>query len=86
MQIQDVSDIKRNGKHLLALCQALDFLIVNGRVGYDKYFGKPTCHKTDAAGVIDYVIASEYMLPYVSHFDVEMFGPCFVLFFQMSTV
>ena len=73
---QDVSDMSRNGKHLLALCQALDFKIVNGGVGSDKYFGRPTCHKIDGASVIDYVIASECMLPYISHFNVEMFDPC----------
>ena len=73
----DVSDINRNGKHLLALRQTLDFKIVNGRVGSDKYFGRSTCHKTDAASVIDYVKASECMVPYISHFNVEMFDPCF---------
>ena len=78
LELQNVmSDINRNGKHLLALWQALDFKIVNGRVGSDKYFGRSACHKTDAASVIDYAIASEYMLPYISHFNVEMFDPCF---------
>ena len=74
---QDASDMNRNGKYLLALCQALDFKIVNGRLGSDKYIGRPTCHKSEAASVIDYVLASECMLPYVSHFHVEMFDPCF---------
>ena len=38
---QDLSDVIRNGKGLL--CQPLDFRIVNGRMGTDKYIGRSTC-------------------------------------------
>ena len=73
---QDTSDVNNNGKKLLSLCQSLDFKIVNGRVGTDKYRGNATCHKKGATSVIDYVIANDQMIPYVHDFSVEMFDPC----------
>ena len=72
---QDILEINRNGKHLLSSCQALNFKIVNGRLGSDKYHGSPTCHK-GGASVIDYVVVSENMIPHLCDFHVEMFDPC----------
>ena len=74
---QDCSDVNKNGNHLLSMCQSLDFRIVNGRLGSDKYRGNPTCHKSgNTNSVIDYVVVSDEMLPYVYDFCVEMFDPC----------
>ena len=60
---QDTSEVNKNGQNLLSLCQSLDFRIVNGRVGADKYRGNPTCHKNGASSVIDYAVANEQMIP-----------------------
>ena len=73
---QDTSEVNKNGQNLLSLCQSLDFRIVNGRVGADKYRGNPTCHKNGASSVIDYAIANEQMIPYINDFCVELFDPC----------
>ena len=73
---QDTSSINRNGRKLLALCKSLDFKIMNGRLGADKYLGKSTCFKTNAPSVIDYVIACDKMLNHMYDFDVSMFDEC----------
>ena len=68
---QDTLKINRNGKHLLSLCQALNFRIVKGRLGSDKYHGSPTCHKGGAS-----VVVSENVIPHLCDFHVEMFDSC----------
>ena len=73
---QDTSSINRNGKKLLALCKSLEFKIMNGRLGADKHLGKPTCFKSNAPSVIDYVIACDKMLKHMYDFHVSMFDEC----------
>ena len=34
---KDLSDVNRNDKSLISICQALVFKIINGRTGSDKY-------------------------------------------------
>ena len=73
---QDISDVNRNGKQLLAMCQTMNLRILNGRVGSDKYFGGTTTNNHHSS-VIDYVIVCEQMLSLVSGFHIEMFDPCY---------
>ena len=73
---QDISDVNRNGKQLLAICQTMNLRILNGRFGSDKYFGGTTTNNHHSS-VIDYVIVCEQMLSLVSSFHIEMFDPCY---------
>ena len=70
---QDTHKLDKNGVGLLSFCKSTNFRIVNGRIGRDKCLGLSTCHKTENPSVIDYLIVSEDMLPYISDFKVEMF-------------
>ena len=70
---QDTHKLNKNGAGLLSFCKSTNFRIVNGRIGRDKGLGLSTCHKTENPSVIDYLIVSEDMLPYISDFNVEMF-------------
>ena len=73
---QDLHVVSKNGSGLLSLCKAIGFKIVNGRIGSDKFIGRSTCHKTENASVIDYLVVSDNMFPYISDFKVEMFDSC----------
>ena len=72
---QDTADVNKNGKQLISLCHTFDLSIMNGRLGQDKFLGNPTCRKTRTS-VIDYAIANDKMLPFLSDFCVEMFDKC----------
>ena len=41
---QDSMALNKNGKRLISLCKSLDFFILNGRLGNDKFIGRQTCH------------------------------------------
>ena len=73
---KDRMAVNQNGAQLLSLCKSLDFKIVNGRLGADKYIGNPTCFKSDTCSVVDYVIVSDDMLPCISDFNIDIFDPC----------
>ena len=72
---QDLSEVNRNGKSLISICQALDFKIINGRIGSDKYRGNPTCYKSTPS-MIDYVVVNDEMLRFLIDFDIDMFDQC----------
>ena len=42
---QDATAVNKNGNDIISLCCALDFNIIDGRIGSDKYIGNPTCYK-----------------------------------------
>ena len=69
----DTRVVDENGDGIISVCVNHNFKIVNGRIGDDKFKGKSTCHKSDNPSVIDYLLVSENMLPYLSNFNVEMF-------------
>ena len=69
----DTREVDENGDGVISVCINHNFKIVNGRIGDDKFLGKSTCHKSDKPSVIDYLLVSENMLPYLSNFNVEMF-------------
>ena len=60
---------------MIKLCQSFEWCIINGRAGADKYIGSPTSRK-GANSVVDYVIVSDSMIPYVCDFQVEMLDQC----------
>ena len=49
------------GQRLIQLCKNLDMYIANGRLGVDRYFGRPTCNNNS---VVDYLIISPELLPF----------------------
>ena len=69
----DTRKVDGNGEGLISVCINHKFKIVNGRIGNDKFQGKSTCHKSENPSVIDYLVVSENMLPFLSNFNVEMF-------------
>ena len=62
-----------NGNLLLELCKSFDLRILNGRFGEDKNVGDFTCHKPNGKSVVDYIITSDCLLPYVLDFKVDLF-------------
>jgi hypothetical protein len=54
------------------MCQSLDLLITNGRLGKDQGVGALTCKNTT---VVDYCILSPELFAYVSEFEVLPFDP-----------
>ena len=54
------------------MCQSLDLLITNGRLGKDQGVGDLTCKNTT---VVDYCILSPELFAYVSEFEVLPFDP-----------
>ena len=70
---QDTQKVDKNGLGLTTFCKSHGYKIVNGRVGCDKFIGQRTCHKTESPSVIDYLVVSENMLPFITDFKVEMF-------------
>ena len=72
---QDLNNVNKNGRQLISMCRALEFTVVNGRLGADKYLGNPTCYK-GSPSVIDYVLVNVDMLPYLCAFDIDMYDEC----------
>ena len=66
------SRMNNYGKCLLELCKACDLYIANGMLDRDKFLGCKTCKGTS---VVDYVILSPLLFPYVSEFEVLPFAP-----------
>ena len=68
----DQSRIDNYGRRLLELCKSCDLLIANGRLGLDRFLGGKTCKCT---AVVDYVILSPRLFPYISEFEILPFDP-----------
>ena len=68
----DLSHIDNFGKRLLELCKSCGLCIGNGRLGRDRSLGCKTCK---GVTVVDYVILSPSLFPYVSEFEVLPFDP-----------
>ncbi|XP_071137198.1 uncharacterized protein [Mytilus edulis] len=64
--------VNNYGNRLLQLCQNIELLIVNGRLGKDKCIGALTCKNTT---IVDYCILSPELFPYISEFEVLPFDP-----------
>ena len=62
--------VNNRGKRLIELCNSIDLHIMNGRYGADKGIGKTTCKN---ASVVDYILISENLAPYVEKFDILEF-------------
>lgn len=69
----DKKDVDINGKGVINLCKNFNMNIVNGRFGSDKGVGDFTCFKSEAGTVIDYVLASDCLLPHVTDFAIGNF-------------
>ena len=63
--------VNNNGTKLIDLCQQLNLIICNGRLGADKPIGNTTCKDKS---VIDYCIASTTCLPYIENFEILDFS------------
>ena len=62
--------VNNRGKRLIELRNSLNLHIMNGRYGADKGIGKTTCKN---ASVVDYILISENLSPYVEKFDILEF-------------
>ncbi len=60
-----------NGTSLLAFCKQTGLRIMNGRVGNDACVGKYTYVGSRGRSLIDYVVASTNIFPYVNKFNVN---------------
>lgn len=65
--------LNQNGQSLLELCKSFDLKILNGRFGDDKNVGNFTCYKGNGKSVIDYIIVSDCLTPFVLDFKVDIF-------------
>ena len=63
----DQSRIDLIGRRLLELCKSCDLYIANGRMGLERFLGGKTYKCTT---VVDYVILSPSLFPYISEFEV----------------
>ena len=71
---EDNGRCNSHGYRLLTFCKNNNFFIANGRIGFDKDIGKATSHQKS---LIDYLIVSPDLFPFVSEFDVIDFNPIF---------
>lgn len=69
-------DVKTNnyGYRLIDMLKHLGMVIINGRCGKDAFVGKLTCKDKS---VVDYAIASPWLLPQVTQFEVLEFNECY---------
>ena len=66
----------KNGYQLIECCKTTDLKIINGRFGSDAHCGSFTCTNANGRSVIDYVIASSSILPFISDFKVKPLDKC----------
>ena len=69
---RDVSPLNKAGRLLLETCKNQNLLILNGRVGYDRYQGDFT---TKDKSTIDYVLMNPSLLVTTISFDIEQYDP-----------
>ena len=60
------------GHKVIEMCKACNLLILNGRVGVDKLYGRCTCNDKS---VVDYVLADTHLITLVSEFEVLDYEP-----------
>ena len=68
---QDEGHINSNGHLLLDFCIQTGLRIMNGRVGNDEGVGKYTFVGSRGSSLVDYVLASQDLFPFVKEFDVQ---------------
>ena len=68
--------VDTHGRKLIRMCRDFHLNIVNGRFGNDKKVGEFTCFKPTGRSVVDYALVSNYLLPSISNFYVDVFDPC----------
>ena len=68
--------IDTHGRNLIALCNDFNFGILNGRFGNDKNIGQFTCMKTVGSSVVDYIIVSTSLFPFILDFYVDSYDSC----------
>lgn len=61
----------RQGREVVAACNELDLVILNGAAGEDKDVGLLTAYSHKGNSVIDYAITSSSLVPKVLHFSVS---------------
>ena len=61
------------GYSLIDFCISQRMLVVNGRMGNDATIGKLTCKN---ASVVDYMVATPSLFPFINEFEVEDFDEC----------
>ena len=71
---QDTKRINNFGRKLIEICKNCNLFICNGRIGVDKYVGKPTCKDKS---VIDYAIASLRCLSKIADLEVLEYCPLY---------
>ena len=60
-----------SGVELLDICKSTDLRIANGRIGDDANVGDYTFLSSKGSSLIDYVLMSESLFPYVSSFIIH---------------
>ena len=55
-----------------SLCVQTGLMILNGRAPGD-FVGKLTCHTPRGSSVVDYGVASQYLIPDIKYFTVHRF-------------
>ena len=68
---EDEGHSTNNGLLLLDFCKQIGIRIMNGRVGDDYGIGRYTFVETRGSSVVDYVLSSQDLFTYVSHFKVH---------------
>lgn len=68
--------VDTHGRKLIRLCRDFNLNIVNGRFGSDQNLGQFTCIKPTGRSVVDYALVSNYLLPSISNFKIDVFDPC----------
>ncbi|CAC5383736.1 unnamed protein product [Mytilus coruscus] len=71
---QDKSKPNAYGYKLLQLCKNLNLFIANGRICQDRYIGRVT---SGGCSLIDYLIVSSEIFPFIVDFNVLDFDPLF---------
>ena len=65
---KDVFRNNSSGRTLVKCCCSHDIHMLNGR--FDDVIGEFTCISTRCASIVDYIISSESLFPYIEHFVV----------------
>jgi len=68
---QDKGHVNGNGTAFLDLCKQTELRILNGRVGQDAGVGKYTFVGHRGSSLVDYVIVSESLYPFMQSFNVH---------------
>ena len=68
---QDEGHINSNGHLLFDFCIRTGLRIMNGRVGNNEGVGKYTFVGSRGSSLVDHVLASQNLFPFVKEFDVQ---------------